>query len=95
MRRLWERAKVVAGSFVFYAVAGTAAVNVLVAELEPFGHIGPVAVAVKVGAAAVSVVTVAVGIIRKVTQVVDEHVGLLPVDGLYTEDRLPLDWSPE
>lgn len=89
MRELWERTKTLFGSFVTYAVIGTAAVSAAVAELEPYAHIGPVAVAIKAGVAAVSAVTAAVVIVRKVTQVVDDHVGLLPVDTLYQEDRLP------
>lgn len=88
MTKFLERAKVVLGSFVTYLVLGSAVAAGVAAELEPYAHIGPVAVAIKVGVGAVSVATAAVAIIRKVTQVVDEHVGLLPVDRFY-EDRLP------
>lgn len=80
MSKFVERVKVLATTFVTYAVVASAVVSAAVVAAEPFSHVEYVGTAVKYGGVALSALASAVSIVRRVTTVPVELRGVLVPD---------------
>lgn len=88
-----ERVKVLATTFVTWAVIASATISAALVELEPYKDVEYVGVAIKWGGVAVSALAVAVAIVRRVTPVPEVERGVLPVERSASVSEQGTFWS--
>jgi hypothetical protein len=97
MGNLWERAKVLAGTFVTYVVVANAAITGALVGLEPYRDTPWVGDAIQKGGVVLAALASVVVIVRNVVQIHDPALKglLLPTEQDFYEavDDYPEDWE--